>query len=495
MTHNQFEEIPGALYELKQLKELNLSHNQIKGEVALPDGLELLDLSYNEISRFTANSASTLSKLNLSHNQLTSLPSIEGWSKLQELQVNQNRLIQLFAEKEILLPLLVRLNAGNNLISTLTSNSKPFYVMPRLVELSVTTNKLKDEKKVVEFLKGAPKLQTLDVSSNKLETIHGFGSLSELQRLDVRGNQLHTLPYDLGQLENLKVVLCDGNPMRTYISMSQTQLIETLKSSYQQQKNEEENDVESELAIGSEEVKSNVEIGFDDKSIIEISSQFSEMTTLNSREKLNLSNKQLSELPSNMLTFSDNSIPGTILLDHNIFTSFPSTSLNIISNFIVHINLEHNHLTTFNFTIQNITFAHLKTLNLSNNRIKTIECTLSESSFPKLEELILNYNLITTLPENLVSNALPSLKILSASSNKLDQITERCFMNDKQGVLEVLDLSNNDIGYLPPGLSQIETLRELIVFGNRFRVPRPDVVAQGTRAILEFLKRRFIANK
>jgi Leucine-rich repeat (LRR) protein len=158
--------------------------------------------------------------------------------------------------------------------------------------------------------------------------------------------------------------------------------------------------------------------------------------------------------------------------------------LNTISTFIVQLHLEHNKLTSFNFNIMGVVFTALKSLKLSNNRIKALFCD-GNTSFPKLEELHLNHNLLTALPENLPV-ALPSLKTLSLSSNKLDNITDTTF---GQG-LEILDLSNNDIGFLPPGLSNITTLKELVVYGNRFRVPRPNVVEQGTQAILEFLRRR-----
>lgn len=97
----------------------------------------------------------------------------------------------------------------------------------------------------------------------------------------------------------------------------------------------------------------------------------------------------------------------------------------------------------------------------------------------------MNYNALTTLPNHFAA-VLPRLRVLSLSSNKLDNIDEQQFSHS----LEVLDLSNNDIGFLPPGLSRLEHLKELLVFGNRFRIPRPAVVDQGTKAILDFLKRR-----
>lgn len=98
MPYNNFEEIPSVLYQLPQLKELNLSHNQIKGNVFMQHAtIEHLDLSYNNMASFDIqDGASTLVKLNLNNNQLEQLPSVLQWPKLKELLVNQNRLKALF---------------------------------------------------------------------------------------------------------------------------------------------------------------------------------------------------------------------------------------------------------------------------------------------------------------------------------------------------------------------------------------------------------------
>jgi Leucine-rich repeat (LRR) protein len=143
-----------------------------------------------------------------------------------------------------------------------------------------------------------------------------------------------------------------------------------------------------------------------------------------------------------------------------VFTLFP-VYLNTISTFIVHLNVEHNRLTHFNVAMEGVTFTHLKTLKLSNNRLKSIESG-GPTSFPMLEELFMNYNGLTSLPDDF-AQMLPRLRVLSLSSNKLEQITEHQFSK----TLEILDLSNNDIGALPSGLSTLEHLKELVVFGNR----------------------------
>jgi Leucine-rich repeat (LRR) protein len=366
---------------------------------------------------------------------------------------------------------LVRLDAGNNLITTINKDAQ--VSMPKLVELSLMTNKLQEDG--LAGLYGAPNLHTLDISSNQLQIIPAsVTNLLSLHRLDVRGNQLHALPYELGKLEELKAIQYEGNPMRSFASMSQSQLIASLRSSYQQQLEEQQQQQQQQI----QHVENDVE---GDAAIVDLSTNFTQKVSLTM--KLDLSNKQLTELPSESLRFTQD-IPGTILLgelffffffqklylahhlfivDHNQFTVFPF-NLSLIASFIVQLNLEHNRLTSFNFNMDGIVFSSLKTLKLNNNRLKSIECSeTTPSSFPKLEELVLNHNALTMLPENL-AQVLPSLKVLMASSNKLDNITDQSF---GQG-LETLDLSNNDIGYLPPGLSAIDSLKELVVFGNRY---------------------------
>ncbi|KAI8091237.1 uncharacterized protein B0P05DRAFT_463071 [Gilbertella persicaria] len=480
LPYNQFETVPAILSELKQLRELNLSHNQIKGDVRIESStLEQLDLGYNEIRGFDMPRNTSLIKLNLSHNQLEELPlSFRSWSKLQDLNVNQNRLVSLFpairdSTSTVTLASLVRLDAGNNYITSMVEGNQGQVLMPKLIELSLMTNKLDDSG--LEGLKDTPYLQTLDISSNQLKNIPLLlTDLEQLERLDIRGNQLHTLPYELGKLTRLKAIQCEGNPMRSFTSMSQTQLIESLRGSYAQQESEEQE---------GEAVKKEQDM---DITVEELSRQLTQKVNLS--ERLDLSHKELTNIPSEYLEFKQE-VPGTLLLNHNQFITFPIIPLTKISDFIVTLVLDHNRLTSFNLSLEGVVFAHLKTLKLNNNRIKSLECNPNTASFPRLEELSLNYNALTTLSDDL-PKVLPSLKILLASSNKLDNLTDACF---GQG-LEILDISNNDIGYLPPGLSRIQSLKELVVFGNRFRVPRPAVVEQGTKTILEFLKRRYQAS-
>ncbi|KAI8366989.1 hypothetical protein EDC96DRAFT_553107 [Choanephora cucurbitarum] len=469
--------MPTVLSELKQLRELDLSHNQLKGAITVrSDTIEVLDMSYNNISSIDFTGDSNLIKLNLSHNELEELPrAFRNWMRLQELNVSQNRLMYLFpaavdhGQATVTLNSLVRLNASNNSILSLVERDSTEMVLPKLVELILSTNKLSEAG--LATLIYTPQLQTLDISSNQLKDIpNSVMELTQLVRLDVRGNQLRTLSYELGKLDQLKIIYCEGNPMRSFTSMSPIQLIESLKSNYHQQQLQEQEDQQpQDTSIAAHHDAS------------EILSQQLEYK-VNLTQRLDLSNRKLTELPKQELQFQHD-IPGTILLDHNELTLFPH-SLCGLSDFIVNLVLDHNRLSNFSLSIEGVVFHQLKTLKLNNNRIKTLECS-HHVSFPKLEELSLNHNALTTLSDDM-ADALPSLRVFSASSNKLDNLTEKPFGPK----LEVIDLSNNDISALPSGLSTLSSLRELIVFGNRFRVPRPAIVDQGTGAVLEFLRRR-----
>lgn len=94
-------ELPGNVFELLQLTELNLSNGQLK---SLPKGiaklqnLEMLDLSNNEINSLpeTISHLQNLKRLYLSNNRLTNLPeSISQLENLTKLHLNNNRLISL----------------------------------------------------------------------------------------------------------------------------------------------------------------------------------------------------------------------------------------------------------------------------------------------------------------------------------------------------------------------------------------------------------------
>jgi Leucine-rich repeat (LRR) protein len=82
----------------------------------------------------------------------------------------------------------------------------------------------------------------------------------------------------------------------------------------------------------------------------------------------------------------------------------------------------------------------------------------------------------------------PKLKILSVSRNKLTSIEPKAL----EGLITA-DLSGNEISTLPPLLGNVRSIKQLNVDGNTFRVPRRQVIDQGTEALMEYLRGRIPA--
>jgi len=56
--------------------------------------------------------------------------------------------------------------------------------------------------------------------------------------------------------------------------------------------------------------------------------------------------------------------------------------------------------------------------------------------------------------------------------------------------LMTLNLQNNDLLTIPIEFGKAEHIKSLQLEGNPFRVPRPQILAKGTLAILEYLRGR-----
>lgn len=196
---------------------------------------------------------------------------------------------------------------------------------------------------------------------------------------------------------------------------------------------------------------------------------------------LDLAKKNLTDIPEDDikgLPFD----PTTVLLGYNLFQSIP-IGFRTFQNTVKYFQLDHNKFTKFpTFKDNSITFPNVDRLDLSANQITSLPDDSQSTPFPNLQVLNVNNCRITSLPTKL---SFPHLKTLLATSNALMAITPSTFEN-----MEVVDISNNNIGHLPPELGNITTIKTLLVEGNSFRVPRYTIVQAGTTAIMEYLRGR-----
>ncbi|CAO3627197.1 unnamed protein product [Cunninghamella echinulata] len=518
LSLNRFEKVPDVLFEIVNLRELNMSKNQI---TIIPDTignlqrLEIVDFSENQIGPeipSTMVQLSNLRKLDFSHNKLNTFPLVllSNWPLMQELNLAHNRLTQFQQDnnESIQLLSLVRLDLRNNNLQNLTWDIQ----LPKLKELFLSGNKLISEKNHpqesnvnYDFFQHCSELQTLDVSSNQWNSIpNSVIALETLQRLDMRGNQFKQLPNDLGKLPNLKVLLWEGNPLRsTPRNISMDKLIESLRAASLQTTDTpidyEDNDVDEENQVvdfNKYESKTN---DIRSRELPSENTKLNEEPTTKSTRLLDLSNKKLDEVTDSELSqYND---VQTLQLHHNNIPKFPLFT-NLCGT-LVQLYLEHNKIESFELGTSSSSptvFPHLKVLNLNNNRMKYLTWKEDENNnssnsssnsssdtikFPKLVELNLCHNQLSQLPSGLTTRILPSLTILRVSNNRLASLDP-----ESLGTIQVLDVANNDLVSLPSGLGLIPSLQDIAVHGNRFRVPQPSIVAQGSSAVMTFLRRR-----
>jgi Leucine-rich repeat (LRR) protein len=163
---------------------------------------------------------------------------------------------------------------------------------------------------------------------------------------------------------------------------------------------------------------------------------------------------------------------------------------------LVELDLSNNPFNGADLLSSPIELPKLQSLNLNATRLTTLDPLLSNLIAPSLTFLDISHNRLNgPLPE--IRKTFPELKSFIASDNLFESLT----FEAAQG-LQVLDVSNNNLDSLPPKIGLLgaerspqnwgngSALRRFEVAGNKFRVPRWQVVAKGTDSVLEFLRDR-----
>lgn len=185
-----------------------------------------------------------------------------------------------------------------------------------------------------------------------------------------------------------------------------------------------------------------------------------------------------------------------LYLHHNELHSFPTPALSMIADGLTDLDLSNNPLNDDTPLAISLTLPNLRTLNLASASLKSLEPLFMNLSAPSLTFLDVSYNRLTG-PLPFMRQKYPKLLTFLAADNQISSLEFEAV----QG-LQVLDVSNNNINSLPPkiGLLRAEgssknwgggsALKRFEVAGNTFRVPRWQIVAKGTDAVLEWLKNR-----
>ena len=180
---------------LPNLVKLNVSHNCLE---RIPESLncprlQSFDCEHNRISEIPAgfldSASQSLSTLQVRHNCITACPNLTVFQQLRIVDLSENKLTRPPTLNLLLTRIMISDNELNSLHDLFENDNS--MDPSELVELHVCNNKL------------------VELDRNVAER------LLHMKLLDIRNNDISSLPPVLGYLPNARQVLLDGNPLRT----------------------------------------------------------------------------------------------------------------------------------------------------------------------------------------------------------------------------------------------------------------------------------------
>jgi len=481
---NALTSLPQSLSELTQLEKLDVSHNQLSVLPSLGqcEQLLVLHLQHNRLSALfpSLEGIAKCEKLDASHNLLQCLPTLAAlMPNLKYLALQENQLSHMDCGKLMhlkfldissnqfktlpssfgVLTSLEQLNLRNNQIQTIPNLSHCSY----LKELYLGSNKLQDIS--IEL---PTSLSILELRDNQISCVpNQITKVESLERLDLGNNNISNLPPEMGLMQQLKVVVLEGNPLRSIrrdvIMKGTHSVLQYLRSRIVPTSDASEisqgkgvlpqSQVGFELSLRNDVLNSGkLHLKEQDaESIQKILDEFSD---------LKLSDVRISQCPLTTLPTSLSSFSSTVT-----FLDVSSAKLKKVSVFIgkfqslLHLNLSRNFLEDLPAEISQLKV--LLEINISSNKFKSVPACIFELS--RLENLLADDNQI---------NFIPSKELMG-----LD-------------VLATLSLKNNCIAHVPPELGLLKSLRSIGLEGNTFKIPRQSILQRGSAAVLEYLRSR-----
>lgn len=509
------------------LRDLKLGSNNLSGPlnaaISLLDGLEVLDLHDNKLSCLPDDMRrmSRLRLLDLGENCFEKIPfAALADLPLSQLVLKKNKLSGTLIENPIdAMRSLQTLDISCNQIKYLMP-STTIISFPVLHTLSASMNRLQE----LPDMSSWSSLLTLSVDENGIGAIpESFMSLTKLRQADFSGNDIRVVPPELSRMDNLSMIRLSGNPLRDkkFVTATTDELKEILAIRLEppppyQEQGDHVTGVMGKLADGNKTQEATRHIIDDDSK----SDGEDDFTTPPTSRPQSPSRSRSQTMDSVQTQFHmpvledwqvraggvlDRSRTGSSVLDaercndanerqtvrqlqlhHNLFTTLPET-LAVFAGSLTSLSVANNQLAGANYLEQSLELPVLKELNLTANRITSLEPLLQFLDAPCLERIDISANRLTELPPNL-KERFPRLSVLLASNNQISELRPAAIKG-----LKTVEVGSNDIGQLDPMIGLLGGsggLERLEVTGNRFKVPRWNILEQGTHATLRWLRGR-----
>ncbi|KAL6231162.1 hypothetical protein BDW75DRAFT_50187 [Aspergillus navahoensis] len=478
----------GVILEMESLRDLKLAKNKLQGpflqEIGRLGNLEVLDIHENSITTLPAVAGlKRLRVLNVGQNQLTELPfEILCTLPLREIIAPKNKLQGTLIPAAVdRLDSLQELDVVGNALTGLGEK----LTLPALQTLAISMNRIKRLPDVSSW----QALLTLSAEDNSISELPpGFTELKNVRNVDLTGNNISRLDERIGLMDNLFTFRIANNPLRErkFLNMTVEDIKHDLRSRSEpepQETDDEEGSVATQFTLAPETPAQTSGWQLKPGGVLDRSYTDMQEFEVEQLEDINPSDVKY------------------LYLQHNSLRSFPVPALIMLAANLTDLDLSHNPLDISSLTTTPLKLASLQTLNLSATGVTTLEPLMAGLQAPSLTFLDVSSNgLSGSLPS--IRRAYPKLTTFLVSENQLDSLEFEAV----QG-LQVLDVGNNSISSLPPRIGLLRAagnssnwgggsaLRRFEVAGNSFRVPRWQIVAKGTDAILEWLKDRMPAEE
>ena len=212
LNHNQLNELPACIGQLKRLEVVQVEYDSLKSLPASLTNLNRLThlyLSANQLQELpeTIGQLAALRELKLNDNELRVLPASLG--QLRQLEILEVKTNQLTALPELgQLTNLRTLNVFDNQITLLPASLSRLTNLRTLVVLGNRLTQLPAD------IGNLRRLHTLIIDQNSLTSLpESIGKLDSLQRLFIGENQLRQLPENLLKLRNLRELYIGKNQL------------------------------------------------------------------------------------------------------------------------------------------------------------------------------------------------------------------------------------------------------------------------------------------
>ncbi|MBD1915774.1 MULTISPECIES: COR domain-containing protein [Cyanophyceae] len=300
------------------------------------------------------------------------------------------------------------------------------------------------------------------------------------------GNELTSLPLEISQLSNLKILRAPVNQIST-IPDSIVQLanlqqldfwrnqISTIPDSIVQLANLQQLDLsDNQISTIPDNIVQLTNLQQLNLSDNRISTIPDSLAQLHSLQQLNLGDNQISTIPDSLAQLANLQ---QLYLWKNRISTIPDSIAQLRN--LQHLNLGGNQISVIPDSIAQL--ANLQKLHIWSNRISAIPNSIAQ--IHNLKQLNLSSNQISAIPDSLAQ--LHNLQQLYLWDNQISAIPDSLAQLQN---LQKLYLFNNQIDTIPDSLAQLQSLQELYLSDNKISVI-PDSLAQ-----LQSLQELYLSN-